>query len=132
MQAIYNIINSNRLRFMRFGMVGILNTIIDIGIFAILFNIYHVPPIPAHAVGFLLAVGNSFVWNYKWTFRYQGTEAKSRLMIRFFAVALVLLALSSFFLWILKYFITVMTAKIAVVFVMIIISYVVNARYIFK
>lgn len=81
---------------LRFALVGGVNTLIDIGIFAVLFFGYHWPLLAAHATGFTVAVMNSYLMNKAWSFRDRrgGRDAWRRAGL-FYLVALGGLALSS-------------------------------------
>jgi putative flippase GtrA len=117
---------------MRFFAVGVLNTLIDFAGFIAFHYSLGVPPVPSHMFGFILAVANSFILNYKWTFRYAGDETKTRLIIRFVSIAVILLIISSVILWVLKIFVPVFLSKCLVVLVMVPISYFANTRFVFK
>lgn len=54
--------------FIRFSIVGVLNTGIDFTVFAIL-SALGVPLLPAHIVSYGCGIGNSFLLNRKWTFK---------------------------------------------------------------
>jgi len=54
-------------QFIKFAMVGVLNTAIDLGLLNLLLY-FHWPVLLANTVAFLLAATNSFVWNKYWTF----------------------------------------------------------------
>jgi putative flippase GtrA len=55
--------------FLRFCLVGVLNAIIGLGTILILYNVFHVDYRFANAIGFLLALANSFILNKLWTFK---------------------------------------------------------------
>ncbi|MES9903054.1 MAG: GtrA family protein [Sedimenticola sp.] len=55
--------------FIRFGIVGVVNTAIDFGLFILLFWGLGLEPLVANALAYLLAVTNSFFLNHSWTFR---------------------------------------------------------------
>lgn len=66
----------------KFGLIGILNTLIDFGVINILANIFNVYQgaaiIPLNALSFSLAVINSYFWNKYWTFREGSQSPESR------------------------------------------------------
>ncbi len=53
---------------LRFIVVGVTNTLVTLGVFALLARVLHVPDIPANALAYLLGIANSFFWNKYWTF----------------------------------------------------------------
>lgn len=55
--------------FVRFGLVGVLNTAIDIGSFTLLYRVAGLRPLLANGLAFLIAVSNSYWLNRRWTFR---------------------------------------------------------------
>jgi putative flippase GtrA len=57
-----------RNRFIKFGIVGILGSIVDFGVFNLLTIVFIVPSIAASVVSFLLAVINNFILNRIWTY----------------------------------------------------------------
>lgn len=81
-------------RVVRFGAVGVVNTAIDFTTFAALYHLLHWPLLAANAVGFALAVANSYTMNKAWTFRDK-TRPSLGDGARFFVVALAGLAIGS-------------------------------------
>ena len=55
-------------RIVRFGVVGILNSGIDLGLFDLLHGRFHLIIILANAISYLTALTNSFFFNKVWTF----------------------------------------------------------------
>jgi putative flippase GtrA len=53
---------------LRFVVVGVTNTLVTLGVFALLARVLHVPDIPANALAYLIGIANSFIWNKYWTF----------------------------------------------------------------
>jgi putative flippase GtrA len=53
---------------MRFVVVGLSNTLVTLGVFALLARVLGVPDIPANAAAYLIGIANSFIWNKYWTF----------------------------------------------------------------
>ncbi len=56
----------------RFGMVGILNTVLTLFIIWFLYAILHMGYYGANAIGYLAGFINSFYWNKNWTFKSGG------------------------------------------------------------
>lgn len=121
----------NRKQFLRFSLIGVLNTAVDYAIFSAvsLFsqNIYL-----AQTCGYAAGVFNSYTLNRKWTFDTQ-KKFFSPELVRFIMVNLISYAASLGALWLLadvwglnKYF-----AKILLVGVTLVINYVLNRIWVF-
>ncbi|WP_258840604.1 GtrA family protein [Mechercharimyces sp. CAU 1602] len=89
------------LELFRFTVVGILNTCIDLLIFILLLNWFSFPPIWAHLCAYMAGVGNSYIWNKRFTFRIKEEAIISNSFIYFSLFQLILLTLSTFILSIL-------------------------------
>lgn len=101
-------------RIAKFGLVGVLNTLIDIGLFWLLFSVFGVPYLMANVLSYGAGMLNSFVMNKLWTFSERRKHGLIRRQLPIFvAVNLVSLALSSLILWALAPSIGVMPAKLA-------------------
>lgn len=59
---------NERVKFLRFAVVGTLGSIVDFGVFNLLTTLLKVPAIPASVASFTLAVINNFLWNRYWTY----------------------------------------------------------------
>lgn len=57
-----------KMRFIKFAIVGISGTLIDIGLFNLFNQKFGIPPNHAKAYSFSLAVFNNFLWNRLWTY----------------------------------------------------------------
>jgi len=53
----------------KFGIVGVINTFVDIGIFNFLKFIIGLSTVFANIISVSAAIVNSYIWNKKWTFR---------------------------------------------------------------
>lgn len=53
---------------LRFGLVGVVNTAIDFGLFVLLYRLLGLDPLLANAIAFGVAVSNSYWLNQRWTF----------------------------------------------------------------
>lgn len=72
-------------RFIKFALVGISGTLIDVGLFNLFNQGFSIPANYAKAYSFSLAVFNNFLWNRLWTF----PESKSLHFVRQFSQYLV-------------------------------------------
>lgn len=55
-------------QFVKFGIVGVSNTLITLVVYTLLLKVFGVWYVAASAVGFLVGAANGFVWNRRWTF----------------------------------------------------------------
>jgi putative flippase GtrA len=58
----------------KFGLVGVLNTAVDAGVYLLLtrtLGFFAARPVAAKAISYTVGVINSYVWNRTWTFRSQ-------------------------------------------------------------
>ncbi|HOZ03642.1 MAG TPA: GtrA family protein [Candidatus Woesebacteria bacterium] len=87
------------IQFIKFGLVGVSNTLVDWLVFYLLKAIFNVAregePI-IKAIAFLVAMLNSYYWNTVWTFKdeYKGAvakeeNAKGQIFIKFVVVSLI-------------------------------------------
>ena len=72
--------------FIRFGLVGVVNTAIDLGVFALLYRTAELEPLLANGIAFFIAVTNSYLLNHYWTFRLPGSSISFSAYIRFVVV----------------------------------------------
>ena len=78
--------------FIVFGLVGVLNTGIDVAVFSLL-TWWQLPWLAAQIAGYGCGVLNSFLMNRKWTFKQQGPFAKG--LLRFLLLNVLTLGLTS-------------------------------------
>jgi putative flippase GtrA len=57
------------IQFIKFGTVGISNTLLNFAIYTLLLKVFSVWYLAAAAIGFAVGAVNGFLWNRKWTFR---------------------------------------------------------------
>jgi len=80
-------------QFVKFGLVGVLNTIVHYLVFLLLFRIVGVAMIAASALGYMVGVANSFMLNRRWTFEVSGPSAGTE-FVKFTVVNLVSLGMN--------------------------------------
>jgi putative flippase GtrA len=73
------------IQFIKFSIIGGLNTLVHYCIFIILFRMFKVDMIVASTSGYLVGILNSFLLNRSWTFKVQGSGC-SKDFIRFLFV----------------------------------------------
>jgi putative flippase GtrA len=56
-------------RFVKFGLVGVVNTTLDMGVYILLSTGFHVHYVVANIFAFMVAGINSYYLNRRWTFR---------------------------------------------------------------
>jgi putative flippase GtrA len=57
------------IQFIKFGTVGISNTLLNFAVYTLLLKVFGVWYLAAAAIGFALGAVNGFLWNRRWTFR---------------------------------------------------------------
>ena len=85
----------------KFGIVGISNTVIDLGIFNVLNQVFSVYVVYANIVSVSLAIINSYIWNKKWTFRDESKDDLPQEFTKFVAFSLIGLGIQTFIVWVL-------------------------------
>lgn len=59
-------------RFVKYCMVGVLNTLLCLGVIFLCKSILGINPYVSNAIGYIAGVINSFLWNKKWVFKSDG------------------------------------------------------------
>jgi len=80
-------------KFIKFGIVGLSNTAVDLIIFNLLRLIPGMPDVAAKAVSYFCGIINSFFWNKYWTFRSRASAWAT--LIPFILTALVGLGINA-------------------------------------
>jgi len=86
------------MQFVKFGAVGILNTLITIGAYSLLVY-FELNYIIANIMGYTLGVLNSYYWNKNWVFEAEQTQ--KHIFTKFVVVNLITLSLNTFILYVL-------------------------------
>lgn len=55
-------------QFIKYGLIGIINTLLTISIIWILTHWFNLSEYSANIIGYGVGITNSFIWNRKWTF----------------------------------------------------------------
>jgi putative flippase GtrA len=71
-------------QFVKFGIVGISNTLLTFIVYTLLLKGFGVWYIAASAIGFVVGAANGFLWNRRWTFREHVGDALTP--VRWFVV----------------------------------------------
>jgi dolichyl-phosphate beta-glucosyltransferase len=85
-------------QFLKYCLVGISGTLIDLASLYVFVEYLNIPVIPASVLSFLLAVINNFIWNKAWTFRSKSKNYR-KLFIKFLIVSTVGLLLTVSFMY---------------------------------
>lgn len=86
-------------QFLKFGIVGAGNTLVDFGLYVFLTRVAHAYFLLAHVGSFLCAVVVSYILNKRWTFRDTSRPLLSRQLGQFLVVSAVGAVLSSLLLF---------------------------------
>lgn len=79
-------------KFIKFGLVGVLNTVITIVVFNIL-RFVGINMIVANSVGYICGMTNSYLWNNKWVFKSNSKEVGT--IIKFIVVNLITMIINN-------------------------------------
>lgn len=71
-------------QFVKFGVVGVSNTLLTLFVYTLLFKLLGVWYVAASAIGFAIGAINGFLWNRAWTFREHVSDALTP--VRWFVV----------------------------------------------
>ena len=125
-------INDDLIRFIKFGMVGVINTLVNWIIFFIL-NALGMYYILAYIIAYTLGTIHSYLWNTLWVFKYK-EKASTDTTIKFVILNVVGLGLNTGILYVLvdlcnlnKFIGLVITTGIVMI-----INYVVNKLWVFS
>jgi putative flippase GtrA len=72
------------LQFVKFGIVGVSNTLIAFAVYTLLLKVFGVWYVAASGIGFAIGAVNGFLWNRAWTFR--GHVGAALTPVRWFVV----------------------------------------------
>jgi putative flippase GtrA len=116
----------------RFVLVGLSNTIVDIAMFTALVAGFAVSPVSANIVGYITGTINSFVLNRNWTFRDTYETPCRGQFARFTGVNLAALGLSTIIVWTLAPLLGAIPAKLLSVLVTFFFSYTLSKAIVFR
>jgi len=86
-------------QFIKFGIVGVINTVLDYMLFATFFYLLDIHYLWANAMSFSIAVTNSYVLNRRWTFRSDNPRWQKE-AIKFLIINIIGLGISELILFI--------------------------------
>lgn len=85
----------------KFGIVGILNTVIDLGIYNVLSQFFGVYVVTANLISVSVAIINSYIWNKTWTFQDKTRDKIVEQFTKFVLFSLVGMGIQTFMVWLL-------------------------------
>lgn len=127
-----NIVNKDIGKFIKFAIVGVINTLLNWIIFFLLnsLGIYY---IVSNVIAYTVATINSYLWNSKWVFGYT-KGFKDNASIKFIILNIVGLILNTIILFILvdMFNIGKLIALVITTAIVMIINYIVNKVWVFR
>jgi len=97
-------------QFLKFGLVGVSNNVVDYVTWRVMMSQFHWGWLPAQLVAFMVSVTNGFIWNSVWTFRGMGSGTRHAQYVRFFVVNVISLG---FGLVLMKTFLVLMNGQLS-------------------
>lgn len=86
-------------QFLKFGVVGVLATVIDFGVLVLLHELAGVNPVPAAAASFLVSLVFNYLASMRFVFTRREDLSRSREFVAFVALSAVGLALNELIMW---------------------------------
>lgn len=83
----------------KFALVGVANTLIDMGVFALLAQLMGVNVYLSQCISYSAGVLNSYIFNRSWTFKTK-EHFWSPALLRFLVLNFIMLALSTVIIWV--------------------------------
>jgi putative flippase GtrA len=102
-------------RLVRFGLVGVVNTAVDLAVFATLFYGLAVPLLVANSLGYLMGLANSYLLNSRWTFNDRAGSGSASRPILYALLNLGGLLIGNLVVWLLALALPVWLAKLGAV-----------------
>lgn len=66
--------------FLKFSIVGIINTVVDFGTFTLLYGVLQLHYLPSQAAAYTAGVLNSYIGNKLWTFKNRSRKIRPQLL----------------------------------------------------
>jgi len=115
----------------RFTLVGVANTLVDVGVFATVIACTTMSPVVANIAGYSAGIVNSYVLNRNWTFADRRDSGLWQEFARFLSAGIATMSLSTFTVWATAPAVGSLPAKIASVMVVFAFSYLLNRVFVF-
>jgi len=121
------------LKAMSFGIIGLINTAIDLGVFLLAYQVFALPLVPANVLAWLVAVSCSYVMNSFITFaRESGRKLRWRDYGAFAASGIAGVITNTITLVVLSYWIPVLAAKLAAILVSFLVNFSLSHFVVFR
>ena len=119
-------------RFIKFGLVGVLNTLINWILF-ILLNSFGTYYIISNVIAYSISTLNSYLWNSKWVFKYSGDNVKET-SVKFIVLNIIGLTLNTIILYLLVDIVGLnkLIALVITTGIVMILNYFINKLWVFK
>jgi putative flippase GtrA len=99
-----------------FAVIGVVNTLIDLGVFLVAYNVFNLPLIPANIIAWLIAVSGSYVMNCFITFAAEsGRRLRWRAYGAFVASGIAGVIVNTTTLVVASYWMPVLAAKLVAI-----------------
>ena len=116
----------------RFGVTGIFNTLLDVGIFQTLISFAHLSPVISNIVAYTICVLISFTINSIWTFGVGFSEGTGRRFIYFLISSISALFLSTMIVYLLSPVTGALLAKISSVIPVFLWNFTLSHNFVFR
>jgi len=116
-------------RFIRFGVVGVMNTVVDFIVFFLVHSF--LGSIAGQIVSYAAGMLNSYFWNRRWTFGQKRTRDYGQ-MLRFTAVNAAIAAGTALLLYLLEGHLPLAAAKLLVTAAGVFINYFLSRAWVFR
>lgn len=119
-------------RFIKFGLIGVLNTLINWILF-ILLNSFGVYYIISNVIAYSISTLNSYLWNSKWVFKYNEDNVKET-SFKFIVLNIIGLTLNTIILYLLVDIVRLnkLIALVITTGIVMILNYFINKLWVFK
>ena len=119
-------------RFIKFGLIGVLNTLINWILF-ILLNSLGVYYIISNVIAYSISTLNSYLWNSKWVFKYNEDNVKET-SFKFIVLNIIGLTLNTIILYLLVDIVRLnkLIALVITTGIVMILNYFINKLWVFK
>lgn len=118
----------------KFAVVGVINTVVDFGLFSLLVTVGGMQPVVANTCSYSAGLANSFLLNRFWTFRgvHDPAMKTSTQVWRYFLLNLVGLAISNAVVWAASGVISPLAAKGLAIFATFGWNYWTSRRFVYR
>jgi len=116
-----------------FAVIGVINTLVDLGVFLIAYNIFAIPLVPANVLAWLIAVSGSYVMNSFITFAAEsGRELRLRDYWKFVASGIAGVIANTTVLVVASYWMPVLAAKLIAIAVSFLVNFSLSHFVVFR